>query len=467
MLKKHSQFFENLLFLFDLSIICLAWLGAYALRFSGWPVPVYYGVPALQEYLYFLVFVPPIWGVIFKSMKMYRPRRISSHLTEVYDVLKAASLAALLLMAVDYIDKRVPVSRVFFSYFWVLSSAGLILTRILFRECLRFSRRRGYNLRHIIILGTDLLGQTLRHQIGRHPELGLNIVGFLTCNSYEVGQRLDGIDILGHIDQVQSVVRTHAIDQVLIALPLEAMPALEKILQQLSTEMVDIKILPDLYQYVIMQGSVEEFEGLPVVTLSGSPMYGWNQVVKRAFDLLVSLPLLAACLPLFGLIAALIKTTSRGPVFYVQERMGYDGRILRMVKFRTMRIDAERHTGEVWAQENDPRRTSVGALLRRTSLDELPQLWNVLKGEMSLVGPRPERPVFVEEFRQRLPRYMLRHRVKAGMTGWAQVQGWRGNTSLERRLEHDLYYIQHWSLGLDLKILWLTLWRGFIHKNAY
>jgi exopolysaccharide biosynthesis polyprenyl glycosylphosphotransferase len=216
-----------------------------------------------------------------------------------------------------------------------------------------------------------------------------------------------------------------------------------------------------------MQGSVEEFEGLPVVTLSGSPMYGWNQVVKRAFDLLVSLPLLAACLPLFGLIAALIKTTSRGPVFYVQERMGYDGRILRMVKFRTMRIDAERHTGEVWAQENDPRRTSVGALLRRTSLDELPQLWNVLKGEMSLVGPRPERPVFVEEFRQRLPRYMLRHRVKAGMTGWAQVQGWRGNTSLERRLEHDLYYIQHWSLGLDLKILWLTLWRGFIHKNAY
>jgi lipopolysaccharide/colanic/teichoic acid biosynthesis glycosyltransferase len=147
--------------------------------------------------------------------------------------------------------------------------------------------------------------------------------------------------------------------------------------------------------------------------------------------------------------------------------MGYDRRILHMVKFRTMRVDAEQHTGEIWAQENDPRRTSVGALLRRTSLDELPQLWHVLKGEMSLVGPRPERPVFVEEFRQRLPRYMLRHRVKAGMTGWAQVQGWRGNTSLERRLEHDLYYIQHWSLFLDIKILWLTLWRGFTHKNAY
>jgi lipopolysaccharide/colanic/teichoic acid biosynthesis glycosyltransferase len=166
-------------------------------------------------------------------------------------------------------------------------------------------------------------------------------------------------------------------------------------------------------------------------------------------------------------VALLVKSTSRGPVFYVQDRMGYDGKIFRMIKFRTMSDDAERHTGEVWAQPDDPRRTRVGAVLRHISLDELPQLWNVLKGDMSLVGPRPERPVFVEEFRQLLPRYMLRHRVKAGMTGWAQVQGWRGNTSLEKRLEHDLYYIQHWSLLIDVKILWLTLWRGFVHDNAY
>ncbi len=467
MLKKHSQFFENLMFLFDLGVICLAWVGAYALRFSGWPIPIYYGTPLFEDYLYFLLFVPPIWGVIFKSLNMYRPRRISSHMTEAYEVLKAATLSALLLMAVAYIDKRVEVSRILFGYFWGLSSAGLIVIRLLFRESLRFARRRGYNLRHIVILGTDRLGQTLREEIGRHPELGLNIIGFLTTNQYEVGQQLDGIEVLGHIDQVQETVRTHSIDQVMIALPLEAMPALEKILKQLSSEMVDIKILPDLYQHVIMQGSVEEFEGLPVVTLSGSPMYGWNQVVKRALDLAVSIPMLILCSPIFGLISLLVKATSPGPVFYVQERMGYDGCIIRMVKFRTMRVDAELETGEVWTAVNDPRCTSVGAILRRTSLDELPQLWNVLKGEMSLVGPRPERPVFVEEFRQQFPRYMLRHRVKAGMTGWAQVKGWRGNTSLEKRLEHDLYYIQHWSLFLDLKILCLTLWRGFIHKNAY
>jgi exopolysaccharide biosynthesis polyprenyl glycosylphosphotransferase len=196
-------------------------------------------------------------------------------------------------------------------------------------------------------------------------------------------------------------------------------------------------------------------------------MYGWNSVVKRVVDLCISVPLLVLCLPLFGILTLMIKLTSRGPVFYLQERMGFDGRTFRMVKFRTMYHDAERDTGAVWAAPDDPRCTPVGAILRRTSLDELPQLWNVYKGEMSLVGPRPERPVLIEEFRHSIPRYMLRHRVKAGMTGWAQVHGWRGNTSLSQRIEHDLYHIQHWSIVLDLHILWLTLWRGFVHKNAH
>jgi Undecaprenyl-phosphate glucose phosphotransferase len=289
----------------------------------------------------------------------------------------------------------------------------------------------------------------------------------LTWHAYEIGQYLDGTEIIGHIDAVQAIVRARAIDQAFIALPLEAQSAVEKIVQQLSGEMVDIKIVPDLYQYVVLRGSVEEFAGLPIVTLSGSPMYGWNSVLKRAFDLCVSVVLLLLCTPCLGLIALLVKLTSHGPIFYAQERMSFDGRVFRMLKFRTMQVDAEHDTGSVWAQEHDPRCTRFGALLRRTSLDELPQLWNVVQGEMSLVGPRPERPVFVEEFRKSIPRYMLRHRVKAGMTGWAQVQGWRGNTSLERRVEHDLYYIQHWSLSLDVKILCLTLRYGFVHRNAY
>jgi Undecaprenyl-phosphate glucose phosphotransferase len=467
MLKRHSQFFESLLFLFDLSMIAAAWLMAYALRVGGWPVPVYYGVPPLSEYLFLAVFILPIWGVMFKSMRLYRPRRVSSHLREMGDILKASTLATLVLMVTAYFLKEPDFSRVVFVYFWGLSSIGLILSRLIFRELLRVARRHGYNLRHVLIIGTEHVGQALRQQIVRHPELGLHLVGFLTRYTHEIGQRLEGVEILGHMDQVQRIVQDRHVDQVFIALPLEAQGAMEKLLRELGNELVDINVIPDLYQYAILRGSVEEFEGLPIITLSSSPMYGWNSITKRALDLMIGVPALLLSLPVLGLIALLIKLTSRGAVFYTQERMGFDGRVFRMRKFRTMHADAERDTGAVWTQADDPRRTSLGAVLRRTSLDELPQLWHVLKGDMSLVGPRPERPVLIEGFRQSIPRYMLRHRVKAGMTGWAQVHGWRGNTSLEQRIEHDLYYIQHWSLGLDLKILSMTLWRGFIHKNAY
>jgi Undecaprenyl-phosphate glucose phosphotransferase len=382
------------------------------------------------------------------------------------EILKASTLATLVLMVTAYFLKEPEFSRVVFVYFWVLSSIGLICSRLIFRELLRVVRRRGYNLRHILIVGTEHVGQALRQQIGRHPELGLRIVGFLTRHRHEIGQYLDGVEILGHIDQTQSFVRSTRADQVFIALPLEAQGTMEKILRELANEMVDINVIPDLYQYAILRGSVEEFEGLPIITLSGSPMYGWNSIMKRALDLCIGVPVLMLALPVLALLACLVKLTSRGPVFYVQERMGFDGTVFRMVKLRSMYDDAERETGAVWAQDKDPRRTWLGAFLRSTSLDELPQLWNVCKGEMSLVGPRPERPVLIEGFRQSIPGYMLRHRVKAGMTGWAQVHGWRGNTSLEQRLEHDLYYVQHWSLLLDIKILWMTLWSGFVHRNA-
>lgn len=468
MLKKHSQFFESVLFLFDLSMIAAAWLAAYALRFEGWPVPLYHQeAPPLRAYLWLGLCIPPMWGLIFKSMKLYRPRRIGSHLHEMGDILKASTLATLLLMVIAYFLKEPEFSRVVFVYFWALGTVGLILSRLIFRELLRVARRRGYNLRYALIIGTEHIGQTLRRQIGQHPELGLRLLGFLTRYPHEVGQDLDGIAILGPLEHAQAIVRTAKVDQVFIALPLEAQAAVEKILRQLAHEMVDVKIIPDLYQYVILRGSVEEFEGLPIITLSGSPMYGWNSIMKRLLDLCLGVPLLLVGLPVLLVLACLVKLTSRGPALYSQERMGVDGKTFQMLKFRTMRANAEQDTGAVWTQENDPRRTRLGTWLRHTSLDELPQLWNVVKGEMSLVGPRPERPVFIEEFRQSIPRYMLRHRVKAGMTGWAQVHGWRGNTSLERRVEHDLYYIQHWSLALDVYILWLTLWRGFVHKNAY
>jgi Undecaprenyl-phosphate glucose phosphotransferase len=225
--------------------------------------------------------------------------------------------------------------------------------------------------------------------------------------------------------------------------------------------------VPDVFGLASLRGGIEEFETLPIIHLRESPLYGWNRLLKRVFDIVVGAAALVGLSPMMLAIAVGIKLTSRGPVLYRQERMGLDGRRFSMLKFRSMVPDAEADTGPRWAVPDDPRRTGFGAFLRRASLDELPQLFNVLRGEMSLVGPRPERPSFVEDFRRRVPRYMLRHKVKAGITGWAQINGWRGNTSIEKRIEYDLYYIERWSLGFDIKILLQTIWLGFRHRNAY
>jgi len=238
-------------------------------------------------------------------------------------------------------------------------------------------------------------------------------------------------------------------------------------LKFIGDETVDIMVIPDIYEFVTLRGGIEEFDGLPIINLRNTPLFGWNIILKRAFDLALSSTLILLTSPLMLVIAVLVKMSSKGPVFYVQERMGLDGATFSMLKFRSMRTGAEASTGPVWASKDDERRTPIGRFLRRTSLDELPQLFNVLKGDMSLVGPRPERPVFIHEFRKQIPRYMLRHKVKAGMTGWAQVNGWRGDTDLRKRIDYDIYYIEHWSLLFDIKIVWLTLWKGFVHRNAY
>jgi Undecaprenyl-phosphate glucose phosphotransferase len=254
---------------------------------------------------------------------------------------------------------------------------------------------------------------------------------------------------------------------VLIALPTADSQYLEKLMAALDDEVVNIRIVPDLPAMMTLRSQVEELDGLPMIGLREGPLVGWAAVQKRAFDVvLCSLALLVAG-PLMGAIALAIRLTSGSPLLFRQERMGLDGRVFQMLKFRTMTANAELSTGPVWTVPDDPRRTRLGVFLRRMSLDELPQLWNVLRGDMSLVGPRPERPVFIEQFRREVPGYMLRHKIKAGLTGWAQVNGWRGNTSLHERVEHDLYYIQHWSLTLDVRILLLTLWHAAFQRNAY
>lgn len=466
MLKEHSKFFENLMLLGDLLVIASCWLFAYAFRFYG-PIPVYQGIPPLTPYLWLLIAVLIIWTVAFRAFGLYRPRRISSRIREVWDLAKASSIAVLLLMALTFLYRGFSFSRLVFLLFWATSILSLSLSRVLFRELLRFFRRRGYNLRYALVVGTGETAQKVFEAVSAHPELGIRIVGLLGEEPDLVGKEVGGIRVLGTYEEIQKVIAEKNVDQVFIALPLGSSHRLEEVLRGIGDATVDIKVIPDFHRYVTLRGGVEEFEGLPFISLQDSPLYGWNLIMKRAMDLIFSTLALLLTSPLFVGIAIAIKLTSKGPILYRQERMGLDGRVFQMLKFRSMRHDAEAETGAIWARPNDPRRTAVGRFLRKTSLDELPQLWNVFKGEMSLVGPRPERPVFVEEFRRHVPKYMLRHKMKAGITGWAQVNGWRGDTSLMKRIEYDLYYIEHWSLLFDLKILWLTLWKGMINRNAY
>ena len=275
-----------------------------------------------------------------------------------------------------------------------------------------------------------------------------------------------GVPVIGTADEVERILTEHPVDQVILALPSEDTGLLKTLMGKLALRTVDVKIVPDLFQYVTLYGGLEEFGGLPIVSLQGGPLEGWNLVAKRAFDILFSAVALILVSPILLVVALMVKLTSKGPVLYKQERMGMDGAVFPILKFRTMRTDAE-SSGARMATAGDDRRTPVGAFLRRTSLDELPQLFNVLRGDMSLVGPRPERPVFIEEFKRQIPKYHLRHKVKAGITGWAQINGLRGQTSIAKRIEYDLYYIENWSLLLDLKILVRTALGGFLSRNAY
>jgi Undecaprenyl-phosphate glucose phosphotransferase len=450
-------------------MIGLAWVTAYVLRFYVPVIPVTKGIPEASYYLALLPVIAAIWGGVFWGSGLYDPMRGATEASERRRIVRASSLAMLLFTAVSFLgfEKAYSLSRLTLLYFYVLSTGAVVVERTALREFLREVRRRGYNLRHVLVVGDGDLGRAVQERMSRHPEFGLKTRGFLTDDPTRVGGFVGTVPISGLWDDLADIVARDGIDQVVFALPFEALPRLAGLLGKLEAAAVDVKVVPDVERFVSLRTGIEEFGGLPLISLRETPLAGWNRILKRAMDVVLGGAALLLLSPLLLLIALLVKLTSAGPVFFHQERMGLDGRVFRVWKFRTMRTDAEAESGPVWAVEDDPRRTGVGQVLRRLSLDELPQLWNVLRGEMSLVGPRPERPVFIEDFRSRVPRYMLRHMVQAGMTGWAQVNGWRGNTSIEQRIEYDLYYIQNWSLRLDLKILMLTFVRGFVNKNAY
>jgi len=464
-LKAHQKFLEHLMLAGDLALVAASWILSYVIRFAVLGPPLRHGdVPPLGPYLLMLVPILVVWGVSFRAFDLYRPRRIGSHLSEAADIAKASSMGALVLVAVmTFFFRGYDYSRIVIIYFWILSIVTVWFSRATFREALRFARRHGYNLRYAVVVGSGELTTLVARRMQARPDMGIHVLGLVGDKTPEI----EGLTWLGGYADLHAVLDSRTVDHVIVALAHEEQGRLPGLLDAVGDEPVTIHVVPDLFRFASLRGGVEEFEGMPFIHLRESPLHGWSQVAKRAFDIVFSLLVLVGLSPLFGLLALGVRLTSPGPILYRQERMGLDGQRFDMLKFRTMRVNAEAETGPVWASTDDPRRVPFGAFLRRLSLDELPQFVNVLRGEMSVVGPRPERPVFVERFRQTVPRYMLRHKVKAGLTGWAQVHGLRGNTALDKRIEYDLEYIERWSLGLDLKIIALTVVRVLFERNAY
>ena len=467
MLKKHGQLFLSALIFSDSLAILSSWLLAYHLRFELQIIPVTLGVPPLARYVEALV---PIWIVFMLTIRMlglYRPRGEKPGASETVSILKVTSFSVLVLTALTFFYREFSYSRIVTLYFWIIVTVLMILSHWLVRRLLTVLRGRGWDLQNVLVVGAGELAQTVIGKLRHHPEIGFQVVGCLTRHPEKVGTEIEGTPVLGLYKDVSRVIAEKKVNQLFIALPLQAHAMLEAVLSSLERETVDVKVVPDLLKHMNIQSGVEELDGMPIVNLAESPLYGWNVVIKRASDIVLSGLAISVTLPFMLLITCAVKLSSKGPVLYRQERMGLDQKVFSMLKFRSMPQGAEKETGPVWASENDSRRTWIGAFLRKTSLDELPQLFNVLKGDMSLVGPRPERPVFIKEFKDSIPHYMLRLKMKAGLTGWAQVNGWRGNTSLHKRIECDLYYIKNWSLWFDLKIILMTLWKGWVHRHAY
>jgi Undecaprenyl-phosphate glucose phosphotransferase len=476
MLRRFNRFLVAFYVTADALLGLSAFILAYTIRFHTGLIPITKGIPPLGQYLNLLPFIAVLVPLGFHLQSLYRLRRGRSRVDDFFAVFVGSILAVLMGVGVTtyvqiYIAPNVrgayEVSQAVWAIFLVLNIVLTYSLRQLMREVFERRWRSGIGLRRVLIAGSGELGRIVADKIIEHRELGYQIAGFVDdkASGDHLGYR--GLPLLGTIDQIADIAMRESIDHLYVALPPEQHVKTIELLDITSRECIDVKVVPDILQVIALRARLEDLDGVPVININEPSLQGVNALVKRAIDIAISSAALLVFAVPIAVLAALVRLTSKGPAFFRQERMGLDGKSFTIVKFRSMHDDAERETGPVWTQQGDPRVTGFGRFLRRSNLDELPQLWNVLRGDMSIVGPRPERPHFVEQFKHRIPQYMLRHKVKAGLTGWAQVNGWRGNTALDKRIEYDLYYIENWSVRLDLKIIWLTIVKGFFHKHAY
>ncbi|HVS70747.1 MAG TPA: undecaprenyl-phosphate glucose phosphotransferase [Phycisphaerae bacterium] len=457
----------------DLGVIALAWAAAYVIRFNFFP---YKEIPPLHLVGTNLLIVLLVSLVVMAGTGLYKPRRDKSFLLELGQIIKATAIIWTVMIVLIYYTMDGPFTRAMLAWFLPLMMAGLILERGTYRAMLRYLRRRGWNLRHALIVGTGRLGQSTLLKLHRNSWTGIRVAGFVDTVHKHVegpgtgpGAKTDvrGVPVVGTTEELLATVERLDVDCVFVALPSSQGELLRDVIEALEETAVDVRVVPDLFlsRFPTNVG-VSDLDGLPIMTLREDPLAGWPGVYKRVFDMFGA----AFGLMLFGLpmlvIALVIKLQDRGPVFYRQERISYGRRAFGMLKFRTMSVNAEA-AGPAFAAKDDPRCTRLGKWLRSTSLDELPQLFNVLMGDMSLVGPRPERPEMLEKIKEEVPGFPLRLKVRAGLTGWAQVNGFRGRTSFRKRLQYDLYYLNNWSPLLDVRIVIATIFRGFRHPNAY
>jgi len=453
----------------DAVMIALAFLIAYIIRAEGAKFDPNIKVSAFSDYAgMLLVQVVAIVTVAFSS-QLYHLVRAVSKIDEFYAVFGAASIGTMMSVAVSTLLFKTfefDFPRVLIIYAWVLTILLVTLGRWLYRAVQVQLQMRGVGRDRALIVGTGDIGQLVLDKIKSSPYLGYEVVGFVSKNGHGDGPELLGRPVLGRADDLPQLIEQHQIDEVIIALPEAAHDEILDLISKCSKADLSIKVFPDVFQIIANQVSIDDLGGLPLLSIRDVRLRGWRVTVKRLMDLTVSAIGLVLLSPFMFLLAILIKLESPGPVFYVQERMGLDARPFLMLKFRSMRQDAEA-SGPGWTKQNDPRRTRLGTILRKLNVDEFPQLINVLIGEMSLVGPRPERPMYVEQFMRTIPRYMERHKEKAGMTGWAQVNGLRGDTSIIERTKYDLWYIENWSVLLDIKIIIRTVFRAVGDRNAY
>lgn len=465
MIKSNQHFFNFLLVVFDVLVISGALLLAWYIRFAS---PFFTdGIRTLQldAYIGLLVLLIPIYLLLFLILGLYKPYRKQRFSKEFQEILLANMIGIVVIMALLYTEKSIHFSRWMLAIFFVTAVVLMGLERGAIRKILRTMRERGYNIKHIIIVGAGALGQTFAQKVLGDRQLGYQIHGYV--DDYYPKSDKDGIPILGSTKELSSILTEHHVDEVIIALPNTGYRRINDVIDECEYQGIKTQVIPDYFNLV--QGSrpaFDELDGIPLINTRYIPLdEPINKFIKRTFDILFSLAFLIVFSWFYAIIAILVKVTSPGPVIYKQVRIGMNRREFNIYKFRSMRNDIPEKGDTLWTTEDDPRKTKFGAFIRKTSIDELPQLFNVLKGDMSLIGPRPERPFYVNKFKDEVPKYMIKHHVRPGLTGWAQVNGWRGDTEILPRIQCDIEYIEKWTVWLDIKIFFMTFLTLF--KNAY